>query len=591
MGEEDFSESKSSMDWTLVPFVAKRACITVARNSSYVTLVSTGDHSEAPTPPTPTSLKAKIDALPPEARWALQHVKITDNGRAIAGAIEQGSAVMVGDGSLKYGLGTAAFVIEGAGSNHRITAVNQTPGPIKEGDSHRCEMSGMYGGVLLLKLICEVNNVHFGKVKIACDNETAVGTFDYDFIPHTKHSSFDLVSATYSILRECPFEWEGVHVKGHQDQKRAYHSLSRLSKLNVQMDKLAKAYWQYLVTNFQEDSIPVPVSHPIYKEGWQLWAGDVKIVEPSTNKLYSLIQDPITRSWWVRHGHSTWEAMRLTDSNATEAMMTSLPQPRRRWVAKQSSENCGVGTTMVEWGFWENPDCPRCPCKQETTAHVQQCMGHGSQDIFESSITSVQKHLTKQKTCPILQQSLIKCLRKFRMDQPIDPNDFPLPVRLAVHDQNKIGWLDLLEGRASKQWQLIQMQYYKDKDMKKSSKKWIKGVLVQLIHLAWKQWDHRNKINQRVTKPQAARAIKLLDEDITEMLTTQMHELLSGDKRRLNRNIIDLLAKPVAYKKKWLCHTRIARQRYLRKLRHDDDLVDDSARTATLYEWFARKVI
>ena len=142
-----------------VPFVAKRACITVARNSSYVTLVSTGDHSEAPTPPTPTSLKAKIDALPPEARWALQHVKITDNGRAIAGAIEQGSAVMVGDGSLKYGLGTAAFVIEGAGSNHRITAVNQTPGPIKEGDSHRCEMSGMYGGVLLLKLICEVSEV------------------------------------------------------------------------------------------------------------------------------------------------------------------------------------------------------------------------------------------------------------------------------------------------------------------------------------------------------------------------------------------------------------------------------------------------
>ena len=135
-----------------------------------------------------------------------------------------------------------------------------------------------------------------------------------------------------------------------------------------------------------------------------------------------------------------------------------------------------------------------------------------------------------------------------------------------MHDQNNIGWLDLLEGRASKQWQLIQMQYYKDKDMKKLSKKWIKGVLVQLHHLAWKQWDHRNKINQRVTKPQAARAIQMLDADITDMLTLQMNELLPGDKRRLNRNLIDLLGKPVEYKKKWLCHTRTARQRYLRKL-------------------------
>jgi hypothetical protein len=87
-------------------------------------------------------------------KWALQHIQITDNGEAIAAAIRNGTTLAVSDGGLKLGLGTAAFVIEGNDMQGRIRGVNQVPGPIKDGDSHRCEVSGLYAVSVLIKEIC-----------------------------------------------------------------------------------------------------------------------------------------------------------------------------------------------------------------------------------------------------------------------------------------------------------------------------------------------------------------------------------------------------------------------------------------------------
>ena len=100
-----------------------------------------------------------------------------------------------------------------------------------------------------------------------------------------------------------PFQWEGQHVKGHQDRGVSYYSLSRLSQLNVQMDRMAKSFWMHLVLTSPIHDIPQPRSHPIHKELWQLWAGDIKITAPSTKELHSLIQDPITdsgQSYWLK---------------------------------------------------------------------------------------------------------------------------------------------------------------------------------------------------------------------------------------------------------------------------------------------------
>lgn len=47
----------------------------------------------------PTTLQEYIDALPPDRRWSMEQVQMTDNGETIARALRQGTAIAVSDGS------------------------------------------------------------------------------------------------------------------------------------------------------------------------------------------------------------------------------------------------------------------------------------------------------------------------------------------------------------------------------------------------------------------------------------------------------------------------------------------------------------
>ena len=286
--------------------------------------------SAAPLIPVPVvTIDAAIKALPESARWALKHILLMDQGEQLTVAFQQRSAVAVSDGSLKLGLGTAGFVIEGQNGSGRIQGVNKVPGPIKDGDSHRYEVSGLYAIILLVNAICKLHNVPSRSITIACDNITSLHIFNPDYFPNTNQANFNLLSACWTLLQESSIQWYPVHVKGHQDDHARVHSLSRLAKLNVAMDSLAKQYWLHLITTSPINEFTTPISHQIYKEGWQIWDGTEKVVAPSTDNLYGRIQDPITALWWVWHGHSTHSGIALTDSTATEDMMKSLPKARR----------------------------------------------------------------------------------------------------------------------------------------------------------------------------------------------------------------------------------------------------------------------
>ena len=104
----------------------------------------------------------------------------------------------------------------------------------------------------------------------------------------------------------------------------------------------------------------MPSNHkgPIHGKGWQLWQGDSKVQDPTVSNLYSILQDPISQFWWVRHGHATVHSQQMTDWDATEAAMLALSRPRRRWITKNATENCGVGTTLTLWRCQPNAKCP-----------------------------------------------------------------------------------------------------------------------------------------------------------------------------------------------------------------------------------------
>ena len=159
------------------------------------------------------------------------------------------------------------------------------------------------------------------------------------------------------------------------------------------MDKLAKAYWFHLS---QLDSTwDGDYSIPIHGEGWQLWNGSTKVRHASKENLYSIIQDPITINYWIRHDRISSEASTLIDWETQGKALKSMRLGKRRRVSKHASHDCGVGTTLVRWKQQDDDHCPRCGLS-ETTQHVIVCSE--ADDCFDSAIEHMDTKLTAMDT-------------------------------------------------------------------------------------------------------------------------------------------------------------------------------------------------
>ena len=539
-----------------------RVQVCKAASSPTAYLTGYGTHLHIPDPLPDISFVTTLENLPPDTHWALAHIVQSSSGSLIAEAILSHTAVAVSDGSLKLGYGTSAFAVEGNTRNGRIVGVNEVPGPIKEGDSHRCEMAGIYAILVLVNALASHFNLTQGSITVACDNQQAIDTFDIEFTPNPAKENFDMVNAVWAQLKSSPIQWKAKHVKGHLDdpKHKLTRRLTRLEKLNVEMDTLAKAFWHHQVVQSPSMHCPDPTPRPIFGEGWQLWAGTDKITHPSINLLYSQIQDPITQCWWVRHGYIKSESTHTVDWNSTADFLHHLDLNRRRWVTKHASDNCGVGMTLQKWKYKECPACPRCN-QPETTTHVYKCTGFSETSPWTTSLTSLQKYLTDTRTDPSITEALVDSLVKWRTNAPIILNNYPPALQTLLRDQHALGWKSLLEGLPVTGWKTHQQHYYHTHHIRKSSRKWMRGLLTQIHHLAWNQWQHRNDVKFRERQPDFIAARNLLHREIRQQLSLGEQHLLPGDRHLARWNQVTLLTRTMKYKKAWLCTILQARKK------------------------------
>jgi len=131
-----------------------------------------------------STLHKVILALLPSCSWAVQHAKSAGHGAAVAQAIRQGVAVAVSDGSLCYTFGTSACVIEGMTPSYHDIAHNCVLRPVEEGDSHRCDLAGLFAIANTVNCLCYLQAVSSGTITIACDNTSALKPIAVDYLPH-----------------------------------------------------------------------------------------------------------------------------------------------------------------------------------------------------------------------------------------------------------------------------------------------------------------------------------------------------------------------------------------------------------------------
>ena len=554
-----------------------------SQNSPQFVLRNYGHHEPPPPPaPPPSSLNEVLQQLPEDAHWAVQRCSFTDDGLYLALAIQSGEAIAVSDGSLKDEFGTAAFVLEGLTNLHRILGVNIVPGPIKIGNSYRCELAGLIGIVIMVNALCKRYNITSGKVTIGCDNQSSLLVFAPSFVPDPQDDSFDLVTALWNLSRDSPITWIPVHVEGHQEKTKRF-PLTRMEQLNIEMDSTAKGFWNHLLVHEQHNM--KPPHHLVHGEGWSIWHGDDKLASPSHKHLYGMIQDPITLSYWTRHNRLPEAAISSVDWDICEANMKALGLYRRRQVTKHASENCGVGKTLQEWNKQSHSKCPRCGVDGEDTTHVLVCTALGATTKWEDNMANLREHLVSVDTEEELQRALLHRLSQFRRQQPLTNQPWSPPVLDLIQDQDTIGWKNFLEGLPSRKWQLLQQRHYNRIGSKRSARRWLIALLKRLNAIAWDQWEHRNGLLHHKDHPRQVAAIRLLHREIAEEWSSGPADLPRSDRSHFRLTFSELFSKPLSYKKSWLLNVHSARQRQARRVANDLELKTLSLDRSRLFQW------
>jgi hypothetical protein len=349
------------------------------------------------------------------------------------------------------------------------------------------------------------------------------------------------------------------------------------------MDTLAKRHWAYIFAQVQL----TPAPHiPIHNEGWTIWQRSTKIVSPSRHALYALITDPITKSWWVRHKRLTAESLNCIDWDSCAEGMQALKPSRRRWITKHASANCGVGTTLVTWKYQTDDRCPRCG-RSESTTHVLTCTGQDASKMWQSNFEKLEQYLTDSDTFPPMQEAILTNLSLWRQSQlPNAYSDDPA-VSQAVQSQSQIGWKNLLEGLPSAKWRQLQRRHYDSKRSRKSSRKWTRGFLLKLHHLAWNQWDHRNQIKHRVLRPRYYAENRALNNSICLLYRTRGRDLPPSSRHHFNHALTCLLTKPYSCKRHWFSNVLAAKQRQARKRSRNFTLETATPEQLALLKWMA----
>jgi hypothetical protein len=110
-----------------------------------------------------------VQQLPPEQAWAVEYLVDSGHIEAIVLGLAAGTAVIaVADCSFKNQLGTAAFSLIDEQTGHHLERANMVPGQPSDQIAYRNKLAGLFGIMIVCKLLCQVFKLSEGFIEIGC---------------------------------------------------------------------------------------------------------------------------------------------------------------------------------------------------------------------------------------------------------------------------------------------------------------------------------------------------------------------------------------------------------------------------------------
>jgi hypothetical protein len=503
-----------------------------------------------------------LDHIAQNDKWAVSSFDCPSNGSLLASAIIQGTAIAVCDGSYKHQFGTAGYVLQGnETSEDRILGANVTPGHPDEQNPYRSEVAGIFAVVVIVEALVRVHDIQHGTIEIGCDCESGItSVFDHEYDkPNQPH--YDLIHAIRQKIASSPVQWKSRHVRGHQDKHIPFHLLDKWSQLNVEMDSVAKAYWNEMHTTTKP-------FYPSNESGWSLWIGERKLSSWDRTLLYNHAQSYDIIDHWSHRRHIPEDLIHSIDWEACETAIKRLGINRSLWIPKWLAGYAPVGKVMQRYKFQDHAECPRCS-EFEDTKHVLKCQAPSAINQWKSSLAKLDRWMVKAATMPALRSAILNRLTAWQQSDPTASPSYTWPgVNDLIRKQTSVGWRVFLEGGLLKEWASKQQDYYDWLDKKNTGKRWTTTLIKKLWEISWDMWEHRNGELHHPASPAAFREHARLDALIT-LEYANIRSLSRKDLRWFRRPQAVLVLEPIDYKLQWLESVRLARARFKRRHRLD----------------------
>ena len=410
-------------------------------------------------------------------------------------ALQTGGILAVSDGSFypQERVGAAAWVLEETIGGTSIIGSMPAVGDSSIQNPCRSELMGLYYILLHLYSLCKEHNITSGKVTLYCDGLSAIQLLQSchkDMLNTKKH--FDITNAIIKMLQEIPLTVNFKHIKGHQDLGSAYHNLSRLAQLNVQVDDYAKQEAQKTIQfqhDYSKESLPFSPCDIFLTTRY---SSTIKVNDNLIETIRSHITGETLRDYWIHkhklngcHKNIDWELRKKSTKNA--------PRHRQRWLCKFSTGFCGVGKMLYRYKWQNHTQCPRCQMENETTTHVLQCNGQGTKNLWQKELASLNTWMIKYDIHSELRHSIIEYMDAWvHQDTPrYTPSNHIL--KQAIREQEKIGWYEFFLGFWSQQFHKCQTEHFATRKSPKSAQLLLSRLQRRIWQIAWNIWDHRNK--------------------------------------------------------------------------------------------------
>jgi hypothetical protein len=487
----------------------------------------------------------------------MQNFIATDDGEILAQALAVGNAIAVCDGSYKQGKGASAWVIEGESSEGRIKGFNGVPGSTVNQSSYRSELAGLLGIVSFTVELCKYHSIKEATITIACDNLSALSnSLDSDNYTSIQDPDHDLIIAIQKLLLSPGITWLHRHVRGHQDDKKDSSALDRWEKLNIEMDALAKR------TLSQPHSLPSQTSKG---EPWSIWINKEKIIKDIANNIYEHIHGKEAIDYWLRKEKLNSETCSLMAWDSIGKAITQTPLPRRWFLSKHISGMCGVGKFTTIWKDTETATCPRCG-DYEDAPHVWRCKDKAVQLIWDSQLDKLHSWLATIDTDPEIITVIIMNLKSWYYNTPTEVIDTSRDIQNCAKRQDLLGWDLVIEGFLHYGWIDSQQRYYDSIGSRRTGKKWLERLLLELWDLTMLLWINRNDTKHQQDNQQTSREITHMNRNIICLYNKLNGTVPNNDQYLFITPLPTLLKKTMAFKLEWIAQATAVSEAQLKRL-------------------------